>query len=491
MIQPVIGVGHSGRRGNGCDLADADGAAGDGQARLLHHDGLDLRDLVGAEEPQGAELGRGLAVHQGVLLREGEAQGHDHAALDLAFAGDGVHGLAHVVGGHHLLELAVLAENADLGGIAIGHVGHGVGHRRAQGIGLGQVFGVELPALQILEGLALQGGLQVHAGAAAGLAGDGGLSRAGGGAGVGGFKGIGADVDHLIPGQPHDGAHDLHQHRAKTLADAAGAGIDDHLAVLDLQPHPAGVGQTHAHAGVLHGAGNAGKLGIFVLLLHGHQRLHQAGGVIHDLAVGQRLAGTDGVAHADLPGGDADLVGHFIQQALHGKAGLGDAEAPEGAGRRVVGVVRPAVTLEVFIVVRPRGVGAGALENGAAQGGVGAGVGDDLHGHALDVALVVAAHGDLNVHGVALGMDQNALGAGELHLHRSAGEVGNQGRVVLHGHILLAAEAAAHQHVLYLHLFHGKAEHGRRLVLGVVGALVGGEDHHAVAIHVGHGALRL
>ena len=55
---------------------------------------LDLRDLVRPQQAQGAELGGGPAVHHRVLLRQGEAHGHDHAALDLAFTGDGIHRLA-------------------------------------------------------------------------------------------------------------------------------------------------------------------------------------------------------------------------------------------------------------------------------------------------------------------------------------------------------------------------------------------------------------
>ncbi len=34
------------------DLADADGAAGDVEARLIDHDGDDLRDLMGTEEAE-------------------------------------------------------------------------------------------------------------------------------------------------------------------------------------------------------------------------------------------------------------------------------------------------------------------------------------------------------------------------------------------------------------------------------------------------------
>ena len=100
---------------------------------------------------------------------------------------------------------------------------------------------------------------------------------------------------------------DLHQHGAQALADAGGTGINMQLAVLlHDQLAAAPVGDAHAHAGVLHGAGDAHRVavlhGLVIGGLDGLQRLHQAGGVVHDLAVGQDAAGTDGVAIADLPG---------------------------------------------------------------------------------------------------------------------------------------------------------------------------------------------
>ena len=136
-------------------------------------------------------------------------------------------------------------------------------------------------------------------------------------------------------------------------------------------------------------------------------------------------------------------------------------------------------------------MGAGPLQHRPAQRGVGPGVGDDLGGHALDDAVLVAADGELHLHGVTLGVDQNALRPGELHLHRALGQVRDQGGVVLDRHVLLAAEAAAHQAVADLHFFRRQSQHPHGLVLGVVGALVCGEDHDPVPVGIGHGALRL
>ena len=64
--------------------------------------------------------------------------------------------------------------------------------------------------------------------------------------------------------------------------------------------------------------------------------------------------------------------------------------------------------------------------------------------------------------------------------------------MVLHGHILLAAEAAAHQHILHLTVVVVHAQHGRALVHGGVGALVGGQQPDtAVVQRQCHAALRL
>ena len=109
-------------------------------------------------------------------------------------------------------------------------------------------------------------------------------------------------------------------------------------------------------------------------------------------------------------------------------------------------------------------MGAGALEYRAAEGGEGSGVGDDACLHALDDTVLVTAHGEVHVEGVALRVNQDRLGAGELHLHRDAGDVGDQGGVMLDGHVLLAAEAAADELVLDEAVIVVDAEHRGALV---------------------------
>ena len=137
-------------------------------------------------------------------------------------------------------------------------------------------------------------------------------------------------------------------------------------------------------------------------------------------------------------------------------------------------------------------MGAGALQHGAAQGGERAGVGHHAGLHALNDAVFVAAHGEVHVEGVALGVYQNGLLPAELELDRPAAQIAQQRSVVLHGHILLAAEAAAHQAVLHLAVVVVHAQHGRAFVHGGVGALVGGQQPHAAVIQrQRHAALRL
>ena len=109
-----------------------------------------------------------------------------------------------------------------------------------------------------------------------------------------------------------------------------------------------------------------------------------------------------------------------------------------------------ALDLEILIGVGARRMGAGALQHRAAQRGECAGIGHHRGLDALDDAVFVAAHGEVHVKAVALGVHQDGLLAAQLELDGLAGQVAQQRGVVLDGHILLAAEAAAHQHILHL-----------------------------------------
>ena len=340
------------------------------------------------------------------MLRQCKSKGHGHAALDLPLAVQRIDCLTHKVRRVDLLDGAVVVEHADLGGVAVSHMAHGIFHILCtQGVCLGQVLAVELLALQlfpvhpsifgqfgshdavaavftwqilhfcnicnacIVRCLHICTGSfqQLLAGAAAGLAGDEGLPGAGGSAGIRRIHIVGRLVDDVLPITVEHGAHDLRQHRAKALADAGRAAADVNFAALHCHDTAAGIRDANAHAGIFHGAGNAHVFILFADVLHGLQRLYQACGGRRDLPVGQGLTGTDGVAIADLPGGNTQLVGHFRQRHLHGEAGLRHAKAAERAGRRVIGIVRPTGNLKILVVIRARGVRARALEHGAAE----------------------------------------------------------------------------------------------------------------------------
>jgi len=97
------------------------------------------------------------------------------------------------------------------------------------------------------------------------------------------------------------------------LANVGRGGIDHGRAVLDANLAAAGIGQAHAHAGVLHGAGNAGVSGMRIVgILDLEQCLLQRRGAVGNLTVGQNLARLDGVAVANLPRIQADLLGQQV-----------------------------------------------------------------------------------------------------------------------------------------------------------------------------------
>ena len=114
-------------------------------------------------------------------------------------------------------------------------------------------------------------------------------------------------------------------------------------------------------------------------------------------------------------------MGHFREGHLHGIAGLRHAKAAECAGRRVIGIVRPTGNLKILVVIRPGGMGTCPLQHGAAQGRICPGICGDLCLDSLNQTVVIAAHSDGHLHGVALGMDEDALLPAELHLYRPTG----------------------------------------------------------------------
>ena len=104
----------------------------------------------------------------------------------------------------------------------------------------------------------------------------------------------------------------LHKHRAKPLAYAACSGFNMHFAAAYFKPYPARIRQTHAHARVFHGAGNAREPCALVSILHGLKRFNKAGGIVRNLAVRQHLPRAYGVYVAYLPRAYAYFVRHAV-----------------------------------------------------------------------------------------------------------------------------------------------------------------------------------
>ena len=350
-------------------------------------------------------------------------------------------------------------------------------------------IGCGLAGLDANHGIAQQ-----ESGTAHGLAGHDRLTRARRGAGVGSVLGGALAVGNAAQRQTACLGNVLQKDGVAALADVGRGGIDHGHAVLDANLAAAGIGQAHAHAGVLHGAGDTGMSGMRVVgILDFEQRLLKRRRAVGNLAVGQNLARLDGVTVADLPRIQADLLGQQVDQALERKLGLAHAKAAVRAGGRVVGVVTKAANVGVLVLVGADGMCAGALEHRAAQRRVGAGVKVDLAVQAGKVALGVAAQCKGAVHGVALGMKRERLGARELALHRTLELICGERSQVLDGHVLLAAKTAAHEHSLDDHTlgFAIPAKHVGTLFARVVGALVGRLHLDAVLVREGDGALGL
>ena len=150
---------------------------------------------------------------------------------------------------------------------------------------------------------------QQEGGTAHGLAGHDRLARARRGAGVGSVLGRALAVGDAAKRQAACLGNVLQKDGVTALADVGRGGVDHGHAVLDANLTAAGIGQAHAHAGVLHGAGNAGVSGMRVVgILDLEQRLLKCRGAVGNLAVGQNLARLDGITVTNLPRIQADLL---------------------------------------------------------------------------------------------------------------------------------------------------------------------------------------
>ena len=503
---------------------------------------MNIRNLGRTEQPERTVPCLGYAVLERPVLGKRIAHTHEHAAFNLTLDGDGVDHLAGIVRGIDLAHAAVIIQNDHMRGKAVADVALGVGNVSAQLVGRLQVHVAKLASLERLDGGrgilrmhtlagdellraqligatvvvlnldavtmgAHRGGrrrlagldadhgiAQQEGGTAHGLAGHDRLTRARRGAGVGSVLGGALAVGNAAKRQTACLGNVLQKDGVAALADVGRGGIDHGHAVLDANLAAAGIGQAHAHAGVLHGAGNAGVSGMRIVgILDLEQRLLQRRGAIGNLAVGQNLARLDSVSVTNLPRIQADLLCQQVDQALERKLGLANAKAAVRAGGRVVGVVAKAANVGVLVLVGADGMRAGTLEHRAAQRRVGAGVKVDLAVQTGKVALGVAAQRKGAVHGVALGMERERLGAREFALHGTLELICGERGQVLDGHVLLAAKAAAHKHGLDDHALGlvVPAKHVGTLFARVVGTLVGRLHLDAVLVREGDGALGL
>ncbi len=270
---------------------------------------------------------------------------------------------------------------------------------------------------------------------------------------------------------------DLAEDGVEPLAHLGEAGEDvDEAVVVDLDEDPAGVFETVADPGVLDAAGDAGLGRRFVVLTHRFQGAADAAALVHQLPGGETVARVEDVSFADVVAVEPDLLGEPVEDALHGEGGLVGAETAHGAARRVVGVDGAGLDRDIRHPVRAAGVAGGAFEDLGAHRGVGAGVADhprlDRGEAALGVAAGAVAHGD----GVALGVDPQALLAGQDDLDGPLKEPGGEGGVALDREILLAAEGAAVGHEFDVDPVGVDPQDGGDLALVVVDALALGVD---------------
>ena len=135
-------------------------------------------------------------------------------------------------------------------------------------------------------------------------------------------------------------------------------------------------------------------------------------------------------------------------------------------------------------------MGACPLEDRSSQGGVCPGIRYDHRLHGGQITVLIACRRDVHPHGMAFRVHHDALLPGELHLYDPLCQIGEQRRMVLHGHVFLPAESAAHQFVFHDHLLRRQPEHDTALMLSIICTLVRRIDKHAVIKRHRHRAFR-
>ena len=117
-------------------------------------------------------------------------------------------------------------------------------------------------------------------------------------------------------------------------------------------------------------------------------------------------------------------------------------------------------------------MGTGALEDGAAQGSIRpvVGDGDELHSRQLPIFITGRRH--VHAELMALGMDEDAFLACQLHFTYPFTYIGDERGQMLDRHVFPAAEAAADEAVLDNDFFFRQAQHECRFPARIVNALV-------------------
>ena len=506
---------HDGRsRGRQARLADALDAVWALRMGLLHQGDLHLH--VGVHE--GGDLVvhhvavAELAVLVDHLLHQRVAQSHDDGALDLLEAAGGVDGLAHIVGGPHLLHvdparLGVHRHDSGLGAVHPhdrGPLGLPAVHRRGiedvrgaipayrhhrrllvEDTGSPHIVDVDAlfrsgPTLDIAVGgvgyilrchaeldgrQAAQLFFDVLAGLQHRIAGVEGGARGRGGLIIGSNGGIHRCHGDLLQSHTQGFRRNLGQCGGDALAHLCAGGHDVQGAVLvHLHQNRGGGGGT----GELVEAGDALAAEVSLLVRPAVRQILPAdvgcGGLqtllhrhgLHDLAGDAYISVLQHVFQAQLQGIYPQLLGDPVHLPLVGSGHLRDAKATIGGSQGLIGHVYIGIHLGVRDLVGAVGGKACVVVHPGIGGDIGAGIPLNLHllGSECTVPLHAGLHVDVD-RGAAHSCGKFFVPAvGQL--HRTA--LGLQGEGHSNGlalGLILAAEATADLRDRKAHLLHG------------------------------------
>ena len=321
----------------------------------------------------------------GEVLGQRVAEAHMDAALHLLGTEPRVDRPPDVVGRHHARDQALLVKDDDLRGIAEGQMGGRIQHpfrctragREAEDVLPGVLAADELLERLLLEvrRQLLRRGLRRRAA----------QRRAARGPGL---PALVAEI--LVPDHLHDVGGE-----AGLLADGLQRRREDPLphlgiTVANLQPGPldhangdvAALCGPVAKPGALDATADALVLGTLVDVLHGlERRRHPPDALAHDLAGGERVAGTEHVLHPDVPAVQAHLLRQDVHHAFHGELGLVAAKAAHRAAVGIVGVHGLGLDVDVRHPVGTAGMARGTERALGARRVVAAGIGHDPGPH--------------------------------------------------------------------------------------------------------------